>query len=69
MDVITESSCSRYIEFRAVSGIYNYNGLIEQVLMFMYHKDLLQQQPNRAIYMPQGWCMNERKRKKTRRHC
>ena len=55
MDIITESSCSRYIEFRAVSGIYNYNNnLIEQVL---------------TIYMPQGWCMNERKRKKTRCHC
>ena len=55
MDVITESSCSRYIEFRAVSGIYNYNNnLIEQVL---------------TIYMPQGWCMNERKKKKTRCHC
>ena len=33
MDLISESSCSRYIEFRSVNGIYNYTttGQIEQV--------------------------------------
>ena len=33
VDVLTESGCSRYIEFRSVSGIFNYttSGQIEQV--------------------------------------
>ena len=38
VDLITESSCSRYIEFTAVGGIFNYNnGQIEQVYTYMYN--------------------------------
>ena len=34
VDLITESSCSRYIEFKAVGGIFSYNhNRIEQVTL------------------------------------